>query len=196
MRTHSLLTCLLFALVVAGCDVGTLVDPGDSTAPAEVAGKAPKMVPIKASAAFVADLTADPLVLDCGYGEVFFHAFLAEGIHAHLGRSTGRMVTDDCWVNLGDLSLGVKGTVTLTAANGDELWAVWGLKSPARPPGETLAEWDFYAYAASDPIQFTGGTGRFEGAYGSASGGGTFDRATLMGTYRFDGELSSVGSLK
>jgi hypothetical protein len=144
----------------------------------------------------VADLTADPVVLDCGYGEVFFQVFNAEGIHSHLGRSTGRMVTDDCWVNLSDMSLGVKGTVTLTADNGDELWGVWGLKSPGLPPGETLAVWDFYAYAASDPLQFTGGTGRFEGAYGSASGGGTFDRATLLGTYWFEGALSSVGSLK
>jgi hypothetical protein len=196
MQTHSLLTWLLSALIVAGCDVGTMVEPGDSAATAEVTGKAPKMVPMKGRATFVADLTADPVVLDCGYGEVFFHRFNAEGINSHLGQSIATMVTDDCWVNLSDLSLGVKGRVTFTADNGDELWGVWGLKSPGLPPGETLAVWDFYAYAASDPIQFTGGTGRFEGAYGFASGGGTFDRATLLGTYWFEGVISSVGSLK
>ncbi len=196
MKTHSLVTCLLSVLVVAGCDVGALVDPGNSTAASEVAGKAPKMVPTKGSATFVADLTADPVVLDCGYGEVFFHAFTGEGLFSHLGASTIAMVADTCWVNLGDLSEGVRGTVIITAANGDELWAVAGLKSPGPPPGETLAAWDFYPYAASDPIQFTGGTGRFEEAYGFASGSGTFDRATRMGTFWFDGVLSSVGSLK
>ncbi len=195
MKTYLLMTCVVLALVVAGCDSGTLVDPGSSTAGVTVAGKAPMMVPIKADATFAADLTVVPPVIDCGYGQAFPARFNAEGIYSHLGSTTIVIEGDACWVNA-DFSVGVRGHVTLVAANGDELWGVWGLKSPGPPPGETLSNWDFYPYAGDYPLEFTGGTGRFEGAYGFAAGGGTYDRATLTGTYWFEGMVSSVGSLK
>jgi hypothetical protein len=45
-------------------------------------------------------------------------------------------------------------------------------------------------------LQHTGGTGRFNRAYGFAAGGGTVNQITPSGTYGLEGMLSSVGSLK
>jgi hypothetical protein len=189
------MACVLFALVVVGCDVGPLadLDPGNATV---MADKAPKLVPVKGKAIFRADLTAVPPVLDCGYGEVFFHRFDAEGVLSHVGSVANVIDIDECWINLGDGTLGVKGRFTITAANGDQLLGDWAGKMYGPNPDGGPNLWDFYAYDAAHPVQYTGGTGRFDGASGFAAGGGTFDRTTQTGTYRLDGLISSVGSLK
>jgi hypothetical protein len=186
----------MFALFVTGCDVGAPVDPGNATASDVAANKTPKMVPIKGKATFVADLTVVPPVVECGFGQTFFRRLNAEGVLSHLGSMTNVIEIDECWINLDDFTLGAKGTYNQTAANGDQLRGRWGGKMYGDDPDGGPNLWDFYAYDADHPLEYTGGTGRFEGAYGYGEGGGTFDRTTLEGTYWVDGMLSSVGSLK
>lgn len=194
MRKHSLVAYLLFALVVAGCDTGTLVDPGNQAA--EVAGKAATMVPVKGSATFAADMTVVPPVLDCGSGQVFFRRFTGEGVFSHLGLMTIVIESSECWLDFGDGTLNVKGSWAQRAANGDMLYGTWGGKMYEADPAGGPNPWVFYAHDSDHPLEYTGGTGRFLGVTGFAEGGGTFDATSLSGSYRLEGVISSVGSLK
>jgi len=189
------LFCFLLLLALGCNDTELLVTPDDNGGTSLAKHHEAKMVPFKGDATFAPDLTLVPPVLDCGYGEVFFRRFTGEGIFSHLGVTTFIGESDACWVNA-DLTLGVSGHSTLVAANGDELLGVWGLKTPGPPPGGTVSNWEFYPYAGDYPVEFTGGTGRFEGASGYAGGAGTFDYGTMSATYWMDGIISSVGSLK
>ncbi len=189
------LVCLLVVLAFGCNDSELLVTPHDNGATSLAKHHEAMMVPIKGDATFTPDLTLVPPVLDCGHGEVFFRRFTGEGVFSHLGATTFVGVSDDCWVNP-DFTLGVTGRSTLTAANGDELWGVWGLKTPGPPPGGTVSNWEFYPYAGDYPVEFTGGTGRFDDASGYTAGAGTFDYGTMTATYWMDGMISSVGSLK
>ena len=188
------LICFLLVLAFGCNDAGLLVTPDDNGGTSLAKHDEAKMVPLKGTATFATDLTAVPPVLDCGYGEDFTRRFTGEGNYSHLGSMTIVIESDECFVNLDDMTLGVIGRMTITAANGDQLQGTWGGKMYApNPDGGVL--WDFYAYTGVHPVEITGGTGRFEGASGYVGGGGTFDYGTLTGTYWIDGMLSSVGSL-
>jgi hypothetical protein len=188
-------------LLLVGCVDNPLSDltPADDSATLQeqALAKAPQMVPIKGDATFAADMTVPILLcldVDTGeVGDVFFGRFTGEAIYSHLGATTFVGVSDDCWVDSGTLA--VTGRGTLTAANGDELWILWGLTGQAGI-NEGVAEWSFYEYAGDYPVEFTGGTGRFEGAYGHIGGAGTFDYSDLTGTWWSEGVISSVGSTK
>jgi hypothetical protein len=88
---------------------------------------------------------------------------------AHLGKTTtlGDNLTDftgDPFVSAG--------SIVLTAANGDELWATETGAVPGPGPSEVFT-W-------SGSLTFTGGTGRFQGATGTATfvGGGSTTNST------------------
>jgi hypothetical protein len=189
--------CLLLVLAFGCNDAELLVTPDDNGATSLAKHHEAKMVPIEGDATFAADLTVPILLcldVDTGeVGDVFFGRFTGEGIYAHLGAITFVGVSDDCWVD-GE-TLGVTGRATFTAANGHELWTIWGLTGQAGI-NEGVAEWSFYEYAGDYPVEFTGGTGRFEGASGHLRGAGTFDYSDLTGTWWSDGVISSVGSTK
>ena len=192
-----LLMCFFLVLAFGCSDAELLVTPDDNGETSLAKHHEAKMVPIKGDATFAADLTVPILFcldVDTGeVGDVFFGRFTGEAIYSHLGATTFVGVSDDCWVD--DETLGVTGRATFTAANGDELWAIWGLTGQAGI-NEGVAEWSFYEYAGDYPVEFTGGTGRFEGAYGHIGGAGTFDYSDLTGTWWSDGVISSVGSVK
>ena len=70
---------------------------------------------------------------------------------------------------------------TLTAANGDALvHTTTGSVTPLEPP----------EVAFSGPMTFTGGTGRFAGASGSATFSGTANLATNTGAFSFEGTVA------
>jgi hypothetical protein len=189
---------MCFLLILAfGCnDAELLVAPDEDGGTSLAKHHEPKMVPFKGDATFAADLTVVPPVNDCGFGEQFFRRFNGEGNYSHLGFMTIVIESDECWINPDDFTLGTKGPMTITAANGDQLYGNWAGKMYGPNPDGGPNLWDFYAYTGLHPVEITGGTGRFEEAHGYVAGGGTFDRTTLTGTYWIDGMLSSVGSLK
>jgi hypothetical protein len=81
-----------------------------------------------------------------------------------------------------NLLLGTQtGTRTFTAANGDELYAtVAGTSAPIGP--------GLIGFSAT--FTFTGGTGRFANASGSAQGDGVADQTTQTTTVRIEGQIS------
>ncbi len=73
------------------------------------------------------------------------------------------------------------GTRTFTAANGDELYAtVAGTSAPIGP--------GLIGFSAT--LTFTGGTGRFANASGTAQGDGVANQMTQTSTVRLDGSIS------
>jgi hypothetical protein len=95
---------------------------------------------------------------------------------SHLGRSG---FAGSLEVNL---LLGTQtGTRTITAANGDELYAtVAGTSIPIGP--------GLIGFSAT--FTFTGGTGRFANASGSAQGDGVANQMTQTTTVRIEGQIS------
>jgi hypothetical protein len=73
------------------------------------------------------------------------------------------------------------GTRTFTAANGDELYATAAGTSTPIGPG-------LIGFSAT--FTFTGGTGRFANASGSAQGNGVANQMTQTTTVRIEGEIS------
>jgi hypothetical protein len=70
---------------------------------------------------------------------------------------------------------------TLTAANGDALThTTTGVVAPAGPADVSF----------TGPLTFTGGTGRFAGASGSATFNGTASLATNTGAFSFEGTVA------
>ncbi|MEO6597206.1 MAG: hypothetical protein ABIP94_20880 [Planctomycetota bacterium] len=103
------------------------------------------------------------------------------GHSTHMGRITGTavvvMITPTGFIGMSDWR----------AANGDRLFAeiVVTLTGPTSTPGE----FTFFETAV-----YTGGTGRFAGVSGNATGTGTYNFITTDFAGIFNGHLSSVGS--
>jgi hypothetical protein len=94
---------------------------------------------------------------------------------AHLGRS---LFDGELVINL--ITRTQEGTRTFTAANGDELYAsVVGASTPAGP--------GLIAFSAT--FTFTGGTGRFENASGTATGTGVANQTTGATSVSLHGAL-------
>jgi hypothetical protein len=118
--------------------------PGELPAPAAVlaAGTQQQAVPIRLSAHITSD----------GSGVLNL-----TGVGSHLGRWTGQGSIDSV-VDAAAGRVAVSATVTIVAANGDRLFVSVSVSlSLATGLGE-------------ETLSFTGGTGRFAGASGSASG--------------------------
>ncbi len=179
----SLFALLLLAFAMAGCAGDSMVGSDDST---DVAGKAPKLVPIEGAMTFTG-IPGPPI--DCGYGQLFLAEYSGEADFDHLGHSGVAIAADQCGVNLTNGTLEVWGTTTLTAANGDVVNAPWFMVVTRDPSGGPVGTYTV-------DIDFAGGTGRFDGAGGWMDGQGTFDQSTQQGGASFVGMISSVGSLK
>jgi hypothetical protein len=92
------------------------------------------------------------------------------GNGSHLGRWTGQGSIDSVVIDAAAGRVAISATVTIVAANGDRLFVSVSVSlSLATGPGE-------------ETIIFTGGTGRFAGASGSATGAcdTTWDPATPL----------------
>ncbi|MBA3891647.1 MAG: hypothetical protein H0X64_14065 [Gemmatimonadaceae bacterium] len=95
---------------------------------------------------------------------------------SHLGRTGLDGILE---INL--LSRTQTGTRTFTAANGDELYAtVAGTSAPIGP--------GLIGFSAT--FTFTGGTGRFTNASGTAQGNGVANQMTQTSTVRLEGKIS------
>ena len=120
---------------------------------------------VTVSVPFKADFSvwdhSDYTDLSCGGFPVFFLTMVGEGNITHLGKMTTRM-TFCCNVMTGYY---YDTECTFVAANGDELYALI-------PEGQIIPNDEdnsaYYQTKFNDLIIFTGGTGRFEGASGSA----------------------------
>ena len=99
--------------------------------------------------------------LSCGGYPEFFLTMVGDGHITHLGKMTTRM-TFCCDITTGYY---YDTDIIFIAANGDELYA-------ATPEGQIVPNDEdnssYYQTKFNDPIFFTGGTGRFEGASGEA----------------------------
>src|SRR5262245_2681073 len=79
------------------------------------------------------------------------------GSGSHLGRWTGQGVIDSFVIDAAANRIEASGTVTVIAANGDPLFVTFSVSL------------DLTTRRAEETLTFTGGTGRFAGASGSAS---------------------------
>jgi len=99
----------------------------------------------------------------------------------HLGKSVS--VFEHC--SQADFSTGIftyqDGVITITAANGDELWGTYG-NGTAGFVSPTAVAWQ-------DDFVLTGGTGRFAGASGSGVDRGTSHMDTGITEWEMDGVL-------
>ena len=109
--------------------------------------------------------------------------FAVEARGTHLGRATGEAETI---FNLAELTY--EGTYRWIAANGDE---IIGTLTGTLTPTATEALFD-----NDETFTVEDGTGRFENATGSGSGGGQINLATGLGEVPFEGTISSPGANK
>lgn len=146
-------------------------------------------MPIEGLFTFLPDLAGG--LVDCGGGFVFPHLYRAKGDISHLGHTNVLITLDECWLEAEPVPhlVGV-GTGEYTAANGDQLYGEYVMPTYLDPEGGPVATYDL------DPIEYVGGTGRFDGVTGHAVGGGTMSIVTGAGSYWIQGMLASVGSLK
>jgi hypothetical protein len=101
----------------------------------------------------------------------------------HLGNST---VTDDLLLDARVVPSPVSGTITFTAANGDQVFAkVTAAASP--PDSEGLVRF-------TGGFVITGGTGRFRGATGGAVLQGINNAAAMTTDFAFSGAMSAPGA--
>jgi len=120
---------------------------------------------VEVSVPFKADFSvwdhSDYTDQSCGGYPVFLLTMEGDGHITHLGKMTTRM-TFCCDVTTGYY---YDTEAIFVAANGDELYA-------AIPEGQIIPNDEdnssYYQTKFNDPIIFTGGTGRFEGASGEA----------------------------
>jgi hypothetical protein len=80
------------------------------------------------------------------------------GVGSHLGRWTGHGIIDNVVIDPVADRVTISATVTLIAANGDQLFV------------SVSVSMNLTTRLAEETLTFTGGTGRFAGASGSASG--------------------------
>lgn len=145
-------------------------------------------------------LAGDLVPIEGGFGATFFTepvqdpngnlvirgTITGDGLATRLGKSS--LVIQDI------LSIGPNGFVAtsesfiITAANGDQLWAKYE-NMPSSVDPVTLE-----ATLGPGLMEFVGGTGRFEGATGSAEFRATAFLISATAEIHFEGEVSTVGS--
>lgn len=96
----------------------------------------------------------------------------------HLGRTSGVMVQTITFT--GPTTNLLSATTVYTAANGDELHAVFA--------GTGALDQGVVTFSGTE--SYVGGTGRFDGATGSASLSGSASLATLSGFYQTTGSVT------
>ena len=104
---------------------------------------------------------SDYTYMKCGDPPVFALTMEGSGTSTHLGTLTTSM-TFCCNVATGEY---FDTEIVFVSANGDKLYGQISIGFIVPNPGENSA---YYQSKFNDPIVFTGGTGRFEGASGEA----------------------------
>lgn len=161
----------------------------DNAAPASLAKKGTKQVPIKGS--FETTFQFIPLVcvdgsgtpVDCSVAGaipvVVSTPFEGIGRLSHLGNTT---VSSEQTVDFTKTPPELTGTDEITAANGDKLYATHsGISGAPDAQGNVTFSGEY---------TFTGGTGKFKGASGSASFTGTASLATNKGEFSLHGKIT------
>ena len=161
------ISLLVWGLVAAGCDSGP--NGPDFASSGDDAGttltKSPNdgmvTVPFRAEFFTLGEIGADAPNVDCG-------ADLVEDVHQGRGEATHLGRFSIYGAHCLELTIPPEplpyssGFFTLTAANGDELWIeTSGVVVPSDDSN--------YAFEFSDPCEFVGGTGRFEGTRGTGT---------------------------
>jgi hypothetical protein len=140
-------------------------------------------VPIKGDVTIVPDPSVPPMVISI-HPLIVQETRLFSGNVSHCGACTGVIVEN---INLSNFTF--EGMFTLVAANGDTIVGT--------AAGSLSVDQSNPAYlVVTETFVFTGGTGRFAGATGSALGGGLANRATSVAQESFQGTISSPGSSK
>lgn len=165
MRRTIVLPALVCAVVLAACADRSVTGPGSTAAPAVVAAEATP-VPFKLQCATfnIVSEVPDP------QAPAVVHVTL-DGVcqGSHLGRATVHID------QIGNFMAGtLVGDETLTAANGDVL--LIHHSGSLTPTGATSVSF-------GGPAAIIGGTGRFVGASGEGTFGGTADAAAATGSY-------------
>lgn len=175
-----LLPLLIGLAALAACENTTAPSRavGTPSATAQVrAGDGPVMVPITIRETYAP--APDAVVVPCTPAEAGIglpETLIATGVGTHLGKITTTLVGTSCTVAASGIVAFI-GTAVHTVANGDQLFA--SFVGTLTPGVLTLSS-----------ITFTGGTGRFENATGSASGGGPADILSGTGAFEVEGVIS------
>jgi hypothetical protein len=111
---------------------------------------------------------------------------LITGNVSHFGSVTGVNMVSVHFVSR--VKATFTGMFTLTAANGDTIFG--------SDAGTLLFNPATGFFDVNEILMFMGGTGRFEGATGGATGVGQVDPSTNVAVESFEGVISSPGSLK
>lgn len=172
-----LLSLLAGGACFAACDASTS-EPGDIE---PALSSAPDgMVPFRVQEAAWTPADANPVVCEPALaGVVLPDRMLAAGTGTHMGRVSSVISGSSCTVNLATGVVSMVGSAVHSAANGDRLYADW--TGTIGPTGLGL------------DVSFTGGTGRFEGATGWATGGGSMDPTTGTGEWILSGRIAAPG---
>lgn len=101
------------------------------------------------------------------------------GNGTHVGLASIDIVFDACQFLGPTIGISAQGHTVITAANGDELHMTFTMA--LHPPGILFD---------LDPIDFTGGTGRFANAAGHATAPGSIDNTTHQGHYDLTGLIT------
>ncbi len=143
----------------------------------------PKTVPFKASAVTQEALTFETAPPFNCPGSFVVGTTTGKGIATHLGLVS--LSATDCPLTLDGMNYFFNnGRLTLTAANGDTLSALYsGSLLPIAGSIPVL-------HAISGTYAVTGGTGRFAGARGAGNLQGTENLATFKGLYQMTGTLT------
>jgi hypothetical protein len=138
------------------------------------------MVPLQAQEVAWPAPDATPVLCDPAFaGVVLPNRLLAAGTGSHFGKLASVILGTGCAVNLATGVVSMAGTAVHTAANGDRLFATW--------TGTMLAG------SLTLDINFSGGTGRFQGVTGSGLGSGTMNPATGSGEWTINGRITPPG---
>lgn len=182
-RTRPLVAALFALATVTACETATAPATDASLGIAAVAKQVggQKLVPFTDRQS----LEATGGSIDCGPYGLAPADYAGSGVGSHLGRITSVSTWQTC-EPVGD-DLVVTGTMTTTAANGDEISSTFVMTFTALVPG---APNEFVV-----DLTIVGGTGRFAGVTGFATGSGTTD-PPLRGEWELSGWMTPPGVSK
>lgn len=175
---------LLLSFAVSACETAT--EPAGRPDPfsgGPVFGAQPTLVPFSDRATLhaapgTASLPCEP----AAFGVTMPQVFEAEGTSTHLGKTVTTITHETCTLDVtGASAFSTTGTFVKTAANGDELW------------GSFTGTFYLDGELVLTSLVFSGGTGRFANAAGTATGKGFINLATFIGYYSTSGMISRPG---
>jgi hypothetical protein len=164
------------SLLLMACSDGVPLEPAASSSESSTLNGVPRAVtrPFLAhyETSFSNLIPPDPTQTPPFPGSIDIHGI---GFGTHIGASTFDTVQP--------LLPLIHFESTLNAANGDELYLLAIGDPPTDPPGT-----DPFSFSGS--FEFTGGTGRFAGATGSATFQGTASLGTMTGQVTYIGHIT------